>query len=69
MVIPAPKEDVPAMRDSFSLTAELLDRHRPAGGPHWDTLSMGMSDNFAVAIEEGATCVRIGTAIFGPRGA
>ncbi len=69
MVIPAPKEDVQAMRDSFSLTRELLDRHRPAGGPHWDTLSMGMSDDFAVAIEEGATCVRIGTAIFGPRGA
>ena len=69
MVIPEPKEDVQAMRDRFSLTRELLDRHRPAGGPHWDTLSMGMSDDFAVAIEEGATCVRIGTAIFGPRGA
>ena len=69
MVIPEPKEDVRSMRDSFALTAELFDRHRPAGGPCWDTLSMGMSDDFAVAIEEGATCVRIGTAIFGPRNA
>ena len=68
MVIPEPK-DVQSMRDSFALTAELFDRHRPAGGPCWDTLSMGMSDDFAVAIEEGATCVRIGTAIFGPRNA
>ena len=31
-----------------------------------DTLSMGMSNDFEVAIEEGATLVRIGTAIFGP---
>ena len=69
MVIPAPKEDAQSMRDSFSLTAELFDRHRQFGGPHWDTLSMGMSGDFAVAIEEGATCVRIGTAIFGPRDA
>lgn len=68
MVIPAPKEEMRYMRDSFSLTAELFDRHRPIGGPHWDTLSMGMSDDFGAAIEEGSTCVRIGTAIFGPRG-
>ena len=67
MVIPAPKEDEQSMRGSFSLTAELFDRHRPFGGPHWDTLSMGMSDDFGTAIEEGSTCVRIGTAIFGPR--
>ena len=73
MAIPAPREDMQSMRDSFSLTAELFDGHRPLGGPHrephWDTLSMGMSGDFGVAIEEGATCVRIGTAIFGPRGA
>ena len=67
MVIPAPKKDVQSMRDGFSLTAGLFDRHRSSGGPHWDTLSMGMSDDFPIAIEEGATCVRIGTAIFGPR--
>ncbi|MCY3819395.1 MAG: YggS family pyridoxal phosphate-dependent enzyme [Gammaproteobacteria bacterium] len=67
MVIPAPKSETHSMRDSFSLTADLFHRHRPLGGPHWDTLSMGMSDDFSQAIEEGATCVRIGTAIFGPR--
>ena len=67
MVIPAPKEDASSMRDSFSRTADLFDRHRQFGGPHWDTLSMGMSGDFALAIEEGTTCVRIGTAIFGPR--
>jgi uncharacterized pyridoxal phosphate-containing UPF0001 family protein len=33
-----------------------------------DTLSMGMSDDFALAIAEGATMVRVGTALFGPRG-
>ncbi len=34
----------------------------------WPHLSMGMSDDFPVAVEEGATLVRIGRAIFGPRG-
>ncbi|HEX4052558.1 MAG TPA: YggS family pyridoxal phosphate-dependent enzyme [Steroidobacteraceae bacterium] len=34
---------------------------------HLDTLSMGMSEDFASAIAEGATCIRIGTALFGPR--
>jgi hypothetical protein len=34
----------------------------------WDELSMGMTDDFEVAVEEGATIVRIGRAIFGPRG-
>ena len=35
--------------------------------PELDTLSMGMSDDFDVAIEEGATHIRVGTALFGPR--
>jgi hypothetical protein len=42
---------------------ESLNHH----GLHLDTLSMGMSNDFEVAIEEGATIVRIGSAIFGPR--
>ena len=33
----------------------------------WDTLSMGMSGDYAHAIAAGATCIRVGTAIFGPR--
>ncbi len=35
--------------------------------PHWDSLSMGMSNDFELAIKEGATMVRVGTAIFGER--
>ncbi len=69
MVIPAPRADPRDMRSSFARTRELFEAHRSVGGAHWDTLSMGMSADFAIAIEEGSTCVRIGTAIFGPRGA
>ena len=67
MAIPAPHDDPEEMRNSFSRMRELFEAHRPAGGAHWDTLSMGMTADFEVAIAEGATCVRIGTAIFGPR--
>jgi uncharacterized pyridoxal phosphate-containing UPF0001 family protein len=45
---------------------ELFERLR-AAHPQADTLSMGMSDDFAIAIAEGATMVRIGTALFGAR--
>ncbi|HZI64088.1 MAG TPA: YggS family pyridoxal phosphate-dependent enzyme, partial [Thermoanaerobaculia bacterium] len=54
----------------FRRLRELRDElaARPQG-PGWPgRLSMGMSDDFEVAIEEGATHVRIGTALFGPRG-
>jgi PLP dependent protein len=44
------------------LFERLRDRH-----PGIDTLSMGMSDDFDSAIEQGSTMVRIGTALFGPR--
>ena len=54
-------------RASFRALRSLFDAHADAAGDHWDSLSMGMSDDFEVAIEEGATMVRIGTAIFGPR--
>lgn len=68
MAIPAPHDDPEEMRDSFSRMRELFEAHRSVGGDHWDTLSMGMTADFEVAIAEGATCVRIGTAIFGKRG-
>lgn len=45
---------------------EQLAPHCPAAA-RWDTLSMGMSGDFAAAIAEGATMVRVGSAIFGPR--
>lgn len=45
----------------------MFEEHKATDAPEWDTLSMGMSSDFEIAIEEGATMVRIGTAIFGPR--
>ncbi|MFO0747492.1 MAG: YggS family pyridoxal phosphate-dependent enzyme [Myxococcota bacterium] len=70
MCIPRPLEDVgpDAVRRSFARLRGLLDgvRDRLAPGCAGE-LSMGMSDDFGLAIEEGATLVRIGTALFGPR--
>ena len=64
MAIPRPDGN---SRDSFRRTRQLFDALAPQAGPYWDTLSIGMSADFETAIEEGATIVRIGTAIFGPR--
>ena len=50
---------------SFSALHALYEKHRDAYG--WDTLSMGMSGDYPAAIAAGATQLRIGTAIFGPR--
>ncbi len=54
-------------RASFRALRSLFDAHANEAGDHWDSLSMGMSEDFEIAIDEGATMVRIGTAIFGPR--
>ena len=66
MAIPAPTNDIALQRQQFRMLRELLEslKHR---GLVLDTLSMGMSEDFPAAIAEGATLVRIGTAIFGPR--
>ena len=66
MAIPEPTADVTLQRRRFALLRELKDGLR-ARGHALDTLSMGMLDDFEAAILEGATIVRIGTAIFGPR--
>lgn len=66
MCIPPPEEDAARQRAWFSQTAELL-RSLHVPGTTLDTLSMGMSDSLEAAIEEGATIVRIGTALFGER--
>lgn len=66
MCIPPPEDDPAAQRQHFRCLAELLATLRAAGLP-LDTLSMGMSNDFAAAILEGATHVRVGTAIFGAR--
>jgi PLP dependent protein len=55
-------------RGTFARLRELRDRARDTAGLPLDELSMGMSDDFEVAVEEGATMVRLGTALFGPRG-
>jgi uncharacterized pyridoxal phosphate-containing UPF0001 family protein len=53
------------VRPAFRALREL--RNRQAAADQLRELSMGMSGDFEVAIEEGATLVRVGTAIFGPR--
>ncbi len=66
MAIPEPTPDVEFQRRRFALLRELKDK-LAGRGYALDTLSMGMSDDLEAAIMEGATMVRIGTAIFGPR--
>lgn len=67
MAIPAATGDPARQRTSFSALRELFERLR-TDGLELDTLSMGMSGDLAAAITEGSTMVRVGTAIFGPRG-
>lgn len=66
MAVPAPGEDITAQRLPFAQLRALRDQLNQQG-LQLDTLSMGMSHDFAAAIAEGATMVRIGTAIFGER--
>jgi pyridoxal phosphate enzyme (YggS family) len=66
MCVPPPQPDVPAERAMFSRLRRLLEELN-AGGLALDALSMGMSGDFESAIAEGATHVRIGTALFGSR--
>lgn len=66
MAIPEASEDPAAQRAPFRQLREIADSIRAAGVP-LDTLSMGMSHDLEAAIAEGATIVRIGTAIFGER--
>ena len=66
MAIPRPAEDFEAQRIPFRQLREILDDLN-AKGLGLDTLSMGMTGDLEAAIAEGATIVRIGTAIFGPR--
>lgn len=66
MAIPAPHEDRARRREAFARMRALFEALQ-ARHPGVDTLSMGMSDDFELAIGEGATMVRVGTALFGPR--
>ncbi len=69
MTIPPPGPTPESVRQDFRALRELRDRVQTAAPPNapLQELSMGMTDDFEVAIEEGATMVRIGRAIFGER--
>lgn len=66
MAIPAPAPDMNQRREAFRRMRALFD-DLARQWPTADTLSMGMSEDYALAIAEGATMVRVGTALFGPR--
>ncbi len=67
MTVPPFTEDPEGARPYFRKLRELRDEVAKQHGVRLDVLSMGMSHDFEVAIEEGSTCVRVGTAIFGVR--
>ena len=62
-------EDQAQVRDEFQLARELFETYDASGNPQVEMaeLSIGMSNDFEIAIEEGSTMVRIGSALFGPR--
>lgn len=66
MAIPAPTPEIVLQQRQFSMVQEIYESLRVRGLP-LDTLSIGMSGDFPVAINQGATIVRIGSAIFGAR--
>ena len=55
------------VRNEFQFLAEAFHKLKPTLEPPFDTLSMGMSGDWALAVEEGSTMVRIGSTIFGAR--
>jgi uncharacterized pyridoxal phosphate-containing UPF0001 family protein len=66
MAIPGPAVDFAARREPFSRLRRLFEQLQ-GEGLTLDTLSMGMSGDLEAAIAEGATLIRVGTAIFGER--
>ncbi|WP_425602541.1 YggS family pyridoxal phosphate-dependent enzyme [Luteimonas galliterrae] len=66
MAIPAPDPDPEGRRTAFRDMKRLFDA-LASRYPQADTLSMGMTEDYAIAVEEGATMVRVGTALFGAR--
>lgn len=69
MAIPEPTTDPARMRDRFRQVRELFEAARAdLRSPAFDTLSMGMSADLEAAVAEGATIVRVGSALFGARG-
>jgi len=66
MTLPPPTDDAEGARPYFIALRELRDRFR-SRWPDLTELSMGMSGDYEVAVEEGATMIRLGTALFGER--
>ncbi len=67
MTMPPFTEDLEKARPFFAALRALRDRCGAEWGYPLDGLSMGMTRDFEVAIEEGSTCIRVGTALFGRR--
>jgi len=67
MTIALPSTDEREVAACFDELVALRDRLRDRDGGGWGDLSMGMSGDFRLAIAHGSTCVRIGSALFGPR--
>jgi uncharacterized pyridoxal phosphate-containing UPF0001 family protein len=66
MCLPPEEDDPVRQRHWFGKLREALEQLN-AAGLSLDTLSMGMSGDLEAAIQEGATIIRVGTALFGPR--
>lgn len=67
MTIASNTDDESIVRGDFERIRAIYDELKPRFGAAFDTLSIGMSDDYLVALEYGSTMVRIGTAIFGSR--
>ena len=67
MAIPAPYANLSARMNSFERVKKLFDSVTPPQLEFWDTISVGMSDDYLTAIRCGANLVRLGTVLFGPR--
>ena len=67
MTIATNTDDEAIIRRDFQNIKDIFDEFKPTFGETFDTLSIGMSDDYPIALEYGSTMVRIGTAIFGAR--
>jgi pyridoxal phosphate enzyme (YggS family) len=67
MTIASNTDDEAVVRRDFATIRHIYDELQPQFGTSFDTLSIGMSDDYPIALDYGTTMVRIGTAIFGAR--
>lgn len=67
MTIATNTDEESIIRRDFQRIKDIFDELKPTFGESFDTLSIGMSDDYPIALEYGSTMVRIGTAIFGNR--